>query len=133
MSITDGPAVRGMFKQMVSDFGGVQAAAALLGCNIGTISKQANGDMKLCTEHYIKLEDALGVKTISKFLYNRDVGGESASDTNKLASSVLKEVGDIGPAILKWISEDDVDAFLKEGPEAISILELAIERARGQE
>ena len=45
IAVYQGPAVRALFKQLVRDFGGVDAVAALLGCAKGTISREVNGGL----------------------------------------------------------------------------------------
>ena len=42
--VYEGPAIRAIYRQLVTDFGGVEAAASFFGCSKGTISKECSGD-----------------------------------------------------------------------------------------
>ena len=84
IAVYQGPAVRALFKQLVRDFGGVDAAAALLGCAKGTISREVNGGLPVSIAHFCGLEDALERFPITSMLADRRAARHVRQEVNDL-------------------------------------------------
>ena len=51
-NVYEGAAIRSLYRQLVDDFGGFDAAATFLKCSKGTLSKQCHGDAAIGPEHF---------------------------------------------------------------------------------
>ncbi|MBT9384497.1 hypothetical protein KM176_11560 [Pseudooceanicola sp. CBS1P-1] len=120
IQVYEGPAIRALFGQMVRDFGGVEAAAALLGCSKGTISKQCNDQMPIPTRHWAAMEDELGRWPITDMLADRRAGRGAKGILQERAAQVIAENGDVANAIFRLLGGGAVDLAVKELREAIS-------------
>ena len=125
--VYEGPAIRTIYGQLVKDFGGMDAAAALLGVAKSTISKQASGDLPLQVHHWAALEDALGRFPITDMLAARRSTCPKRDNINRLIDEALREQADIAPAIFAMLSSGDATALRKEGAEAQSALSSLME------
>lgn len=120
--VYEGPAVRALYRQLVDDFGGFDAAAALLRCSKGTISKQCSGDAAIGCDHYGPLEDAVGRKSITILMAGRDGGILGGNPIKTQAEQALREASDLAPAIFALLVDGDSGPLMKEGPEALAAL-----------
>ena len=123
MHVLEGPAIPALYQQLVADFGGVEAAAALLKCGKGTISKECNGHSAIPAIHIWKLERALRRRPISDMVddaWNREIG--TSSHLDKLISNAATEIEDVPGALVNLMNKGDRAMTLKEIQEAISAL-----------
>lgn len=127
----EGPAIRAIYKQLVNDFGGYDAAAAFLECSKGTISKEISGAMSANIAHICALEDALGRWPVTDMLAGRVERNDDADDLAKTLQGLMKEVGDIGPAIVEFMQTGDAAALGKEAREAVDVLTTALSQIEG--
>lgn len=116
--VYEGAAIRALYAQLVEDFGGVDAAAALLRCNKGGISKEVNGSASIPPAHFCALEDALGRFPITDMLHARVDRSAEMNDIERLVLTTLREAGDIGPALFRAISHGERATAVKECREA---------------
>ncbi|OWU83821.1 hypothetical protein ATO6_15440 [Oceanicola sp. 22II-s10i] len=116
----DGPAIRALFRQLVEDFGGVEAAASFLRCTKGTISKEMAGHMQIPVEHWAALEDELEHWPITGLLHGRREGRGAQGEVEALAARVIAENGDVANAVLRHLTAGDRSGLIKELTEAIA-------------
>lgn len=128
----DSPATRAIFAQLINYVGGVQAAAAMLECSPGTLSKQTSGQMSLVLSHVARLEDAAQRWPITDLMVSRRGATQAEADFYATAMAAMKETGDVGPAILAALG-GDYGPIRKEGPEAISAIQAHIDAAGAAE
>jgi hypothetical protein len=124
--VYEGPAIRTIYGQLVKDFGGMDAAAALLGVAKSTISKQASGDLPLQVHHWAALEDALGRFPITDMLAARRSTCPKRDNINRLIDEALRELADVAPAMFSMLSAGDTTSLRKEVPEAQAALNALI-------
>lgn len=115
-----GPAIRALFRQLVADFGGVEATAAYLGCAKGTVSKEMSGGMHLPTEHWAALEDAVGRAPITELMHARLTAVDHAAAIDRMAAVTVAENGDVATAVVRHLSGGDIEDLAKELREAIA-------------
>ncbi|MCT4369087.1 hypothetical protein CLG85_001515 [Yangia mangrovi] len=133
MQVYRGPAIRALYKQLVADFGGVEAAAHLIGCEKGTISKQMNGHAAIGAEHYGALEDEVGRWPITELMFARRERSSQEVERDALIMSAMRELADVGPALLALAAKGDAAAIMKEGPEALEVLNRLVRHVENQE
>ena len=97
--VYEGAAIRSLYRQLVEDFGGFDAAAAFLGHSKGTISKQCSGDAAIGCDSYGPLEDAVGRWPITLLMSGRLKDTDRAGQISKQADQALREASDLAPAI----------------------------------
>lgn len=123
VAVYEGPAVRALYGQLVRDFGGVEAAAALLDCSKGTISREVsgNGGMGVSVAHFCALEDALGRYPITSMLAGRSDAARAAQvPVGDLVRRVVSENGDVARVAVDLLcSGADGADLAKELREAI--------------
>ena len=124
--VYEGPAIRTIYGQLVKDFGGMDAAAALLGVAKSTVSKQASGDLPLQVHHWAALEDALGRFPITDMLAARRSTCPKRDNINRLIDEALRELADVAPAMFSMLSAGDTTSLRKEVPEAQAALNALI-------
>jgi hypothetical protein len=115
--VYEGAAIRSLYRQLVEDFGGFDAAAAFLGHSKGTISKQCSGDAAIGCDSYGQLEDAVGRWPITLLMSGRLKDTDRAGQISKQADQALREASDLAPAIFALLINGDADPLRKEGPE----------------
>jgi len=119
--IYGGPARCALFRQLVDDFGGYDAAAEYLKCSKSTISKMVHGTATIGCEHFGPLEDALGRAPITRLMATRStlVDRETRAET-ELFRSAAKESGELIQALVKRLTGADRDhtEIIKEAREA---------------
>ena len=115
--VYEGAAIRSLYRQLVEDFGGFDAAAAFLGHSKGTISKQCSGDAAIGCDSYGPLEDAVGRWPITLLMSGRLKDTDRAGQISKQADQALREASDLAPAIFALLIEGDAEPLRKEGPE----------------
>lgn len=120
--VYEGAAIRSLYRQLIEDFGGFDAAAAFLGCSKGTISKQCSGDAAIGCESYGPLEDALGRAPITRLMAGRLSDADGPRAISSQADQALREAADLAPAIFALLVNNDPEPLRKEGPEAIAAL-----------
>jgi len=120
--VYEGAAIRSLYRQLVEDFGGFDAAAAFLGHSKGTISKQCSGDAAIGCDSYGPLEDAVGRWPITRLMFDRLKGTDAAGQVNTQADQALREAADLAPAIFALLVDGDPEPLRKEGPEAMAAL-----------
>ncbi|HDZ82788.1 MAG TPA: hypothetical protein ENH56_16355 [Roseobacter sp.] len=121
-NVYEGAAIRSLYRQLVDDFGGFDAAATFLKCSKGTLSKQCHGDAAIGPEHFGALEDAVGRWPITRLLFGRLADGGFSVSLSRQAQDTLREAADLTPAIFALLINGDAGPILKEGPEAIAAL-----------
>lgn len=131
-SIFDGPVIRSLYKQLVGDFGGVDAAAAFLGCSKGTISKEISGQLNPATGHWGKLEDALDRYPITSLLEDRRRERRESGKSIELIRQLIKENGDVPDAVFKLIETGDATAAIKEIRESIAAGKSLLEKLEAE-
>lgn len=124
--------VRGIYGQLVREFGGVEAVSALLGVGKGTVSKQINGQAEIAFIHVGILEQAVGRFPLTDMMQQRRDIEIGAGETGRLAEAAMTELADVAPAILRLVTVGDPESLQKEGLEAISALQALIDRAKGR-
>lgn len=115
--VYEGAAIRSLYRQLVEDFGGFDAAAAFLGHSKGTISKQCSGDAAIGCDSYGPLEDAVGRWPITLLMSGRLKDTDRAGQISKQADQALREASDLAPAIFALLINGDAEPLRKEGPE----------------
>jgi len=115
--VYEGAAIRSLYRQLVEDFGGFDAAAAFLGHSKGTISKQCSGDAAIGCDSYGPLEDAVGRWPITLLMSGRLKDTDRAGQISKQADQALREASDLAPAIFALLIEGNAEPLRKEGPE----------------
>ena len=120
VAVYQGPAVRALFRQLVRDFGGVDAAAALLDCSKGTISREVNGGLPVSIAHFCGLEDALERFPITSMLADRRAARQVRQEVHDLVLRVVAENGDVSNAAVGLLCAGDPEAVMKELRESIS-------------
>ncbi|MEM5542915.1 hypothetical protein WNY61_09195 [Sulfitobacter sp. AS92] len=120
--VYEGAAIRSLYRQLVEDFGGFDAAAAFLGCSKGTISKQCSGDAAIGCDSYGPLEDAVGRSPITQLMAGRLKDANGAGEISSQAVQALREAADLAPAIFALLVNGDPEPLRKEGPEAMAAL-----------
>lgn len=115
--VYEGAAIRSLYRQLVEDFGGFDAAAAFLGHSKGTISKQCSGDAAIGCDSYGPLEDAVGRWPITLLMAGRLKDTDRAGQISKQADQALREASDLAPAIFALLIEGNAEPLRKEGPE----------------
>jgi hypothetical protein len=115
--VYEGAAIRSLYRQLVEDFGGFDAAAAFLGHSKGTISKQCSGDAAIGCDSYGPLEDAVGRWSITLLMSGRLKDTDRAGQISKQADQALREASDLAPAIFALLIDGDAEPLRKEGPE----------------
>lgn len=128
----DGPAIRALFRQLVDDFGGVEAAASFLRSTKGTISKEMAGHMQIPVEHWAALEDELEHWPITSLLHGRREGRGAQGEVEKLAARVMAENGDVANAILRLLTAGDRAGAIKELSEAIAADQRLLEHLQAE-
>ena len=131
--VYEGAAIRSLYRQLVDDFGGFDAAAAFLGHSKGTISKQCAGDAAIGCDSYGPLEDAVGRKPITTLMAGRDGGLLGATPINAQADQALREAADLAPAVFALLVNGDPEPLRKEGPEAMAALAELMRSVNGGE
>ncbi len=121
-NVYEGAAIRSLYRQLVDDFGGFDAAAAFLKCSKGTLSKQCHGDAAIGPEHFGALEDAVGRWPITRLLFGRLAEGGLPVELSQQAQQALREAADLTPAIFSLLIHGDAGPIQKEGPEAMASL-----------
>ncbi|TMV85530.1 hypothetical protein FGG78_20700 [Thioclava sp. BHET1] len=121
--VYDQKVIRPLFKQLVRDFGGYDAAAAVMQIsNKGTLSKMISGELRINPEHWGKLEDAAESYPISTAIAGRITRDGALGNIRRLSEGTLRELGDIPGAILHLAVTNDASRILKEGPELMAYL-----------
>ncbi len=120
--VYEGPAIRSLYRQLIEDFGGFDAAAAFLNHSKGTLSKQCSGDAAIGCDSYGMLEDAVGRWPITRLMSNRLKGTDGAGHISMQAHQTLREAADLGPAIFDLLINADAEPLRKEGPELLAVL-----------
>ena len=115
--VYEGAAIRSLYRQLVEDFGGFDAAATFLGHSKGTISKQCSGDAAIGCDSYGPLEDAVGRWPITLLMHGRLKDTDRAGQISKQADQALREASDLAPAIFALLIEGNAEPLRKEGPE----------------
>lgn len=115
--VYEGAAIRSLYRQLVDDFGGFDAAAAFLGHSKGTISKQCSGDAAIGCDSYGPLEDAVGRWPITLLMSGRLKDTDRAGQISKQADQALREASDLAPAIFALLIHGNAEPLRKEGPE----------------
>ena len=135
VKVYSGPAVRALYGQLVRDFGGVEAVAALLGCSKGTISREVNGGMPVSIAHYCALEDELGRFPISTMLMQRSEASRSAqAPLGDLMERVVAENGDVAQMVVKALCGGGPGGSLaKELREAIEAQQQLLDHVEREE
>jgi len=121
-NVYEGAAIRSLYRQLVDDFGGFEAAAAFLKCSKGTLSKQCSGDAAIGPEHFGALEDAVGRWPITRLLFGRLAERGLPVELSQQAQQALREAADLTPAIFSLLIHGDAGPIQKEGPEAMASL-----------
>ncbi|HBR41796.1 hypothetical protein [Sulfitobacter sp. UBA4523] len=121
-NVYEGAAIRSLYRQLVDDFGGFDAAAAFLKCSKGTLSKQCHGDAAIGPEHFGALEDAVGRWPITRLLFGRLAERGLPVELSQQAQQALREAADLTPAIFSLLIHGDAGPIQKEGPEAMASL-----------
>lgn len=116
-NVYDGPAIRSLYRQLIEDFGGFDAAAAFLGHSKGTLSKQCSGDAAIGCDSYGMLEDAVGRWPITRLMADRLKNTDAAGQISTKANQTLREAADLAPAIFDLLIHGNADPLRKEGPE----------------
>ncbi len=114
--------IRTMYRSMVNDMGGVDAAAAVLRMAPASISRQCNGGQAIGLHHIWALEDALGHYPVSRFRGGHLSRSDGECDMAILSMRTLREVGDVGPALIALLEHGDDAAAVKEMREAVAAL-----------
>ena len=120
--VYDGPAIRSIYAQLVHDFGGYDAAAAVLNLNKGTIKKQIDGTANIGPAHFATLEDSLGRYPITNLLAGREGRSDNATDRSKALMDLVRESGEATLAVagvLAGGADADTKAAIKELQEAL--------------
>jgi len=128
----NGPAIRALYRQLVEDFGGVEAAAALLGSTKGSISKEMAGHMQVPVEHWAALEDALEHWPITNLLHGRLEGRGAQGEVEKLVARVIAENGDVANAVVRLLTAGDRTGAIKEVSEAIAAGQRLLEHLQAE-
>ncbi len=115
--VYEGAAIRSLYRQLVEDFGGFDAAAAFLGHSKGTISKQCSGDAAIGCDSFGPLEDAVGRWPITLLMSGRLKDTDRAGQISKQADQALREASDLAPAIFALLIDGNAEPLRKEGPE----------------
>ncbi|MEQ3625954.1 MAG: hypothetical protein ABNH26_08605 [Celeribacter sp.] len=120
-----GPARCALFRQLVEDFGGYDAAAEYLKCSKGTISKMVHGMATIGCEHFGPLEDALGRAPITRLMATRStlVDRETRAEA-ELFLTAAKESGELIQALVECLtgSNKGKAEVIKEGREALDAI-----------
>jgi len=117
----EGPAIRALYAQLIANFGGYDAAAAMLGVAKSTISKQISGELKIHTEQWAEMEDAVGRYPITDMLAARRTA-RTANARVSLIAAVLSEIGDVPAALFKLHADGGEEQAIKEATEAHAAL-----------
>ncbi|MBR9766144.1 MAG: hypothetical protein GYB53_22180 [Rhodobacteraceae bacterium] len=135
VTVYDGPAVRALYGQLVRDFGGVEAAAALLGCGKGTVSREVNGSLPVAISHFCALEDELGRFPISTMLMQRSEASRAAqAPLGELMQRVVAENGDVARLVVKALcGGGETGSLAKELREAIEAQQQLLDQVEREE
>lgn len=124
--VYEGPAIRSLYAQLVHDYGGYDAAAAVLNLNKGTISKQIDGTANIAPVHFATLEDHLGRYPITNLLAGRAGRKDAVCDKTKAALALIKESGEANAAIAAVLAGGDAKAAIKELQESLDATKVAL-------
>jgi len=120
--VYEGPAIRSLYRQLVEDFGGYDAAAEFLKHSKGTISKQCKGDAAIGCDSYGPLEDEVGRWPITRLMEGRIRDMDAEGEINVKANHALREAADLTPAIFDLVINGNAEPLRKEGPELLAAL-----------
>ena len=105
-----------MFRGLVKQAGGVEAAAAILeqawgAASKGTVSKMCAGQAALTLDAVVALEEALGVYPISTRLFERVSAGPGASsgDLRSMAAILARDSGSAVSELVMAFSQASAD------------------------
>ncbi len=122
-AIYEGPAVRTMYRRLIDRYGGMDAAAALIGVTKTTISRQCSGDQPIRVEHFCPLEDAVEFWPITELLHARIAGRGTTGDLARVSAQMLRELGDVPAACLEMMASGEIEAARIEAQEALAAIE----------
>lgn len=116
--------ISGFMADLVSEAGGVDAAAALIGARLGrevskgTISKRLSGQAEWPLTEILALERAVGKPSVSRWLAGGVPEVAAARDVAAAVGTAMREHGEAMGAALALLSGGDRAAALRELSEA---------------
>ena len=118
-----------MFRGLVKQLGGVEAAAAVIeqawgAASKGTVSKMCAGHGEITVSAVVALEEALGIYPITTRLFER-IGGD-LSDSTDLRAMTARLAQDSGSAVSELImgfsgASTDPDALTEEESARVNV------------
>ncbi|WP_406720413.1 hypothetical protein RPE78_09530 [Thioclava litoralis] len=125
-------ALRAMFASLVQHAGKGPAVVAAIRettgrqMSEGTLSKIISGEGRFDWNLAFQLEEIAGRFPIRTMLMARVPSDPVKAQFDELAVRTMKEVGDIGPALLDAVRTGDFTKLDKEGPEAVTAITAAM-------